>query len=517
MEFLFLKILNMSITAGYLVLAVIALRFILKKAPKSIRCIMWAMVGVRLICPFNLESSISLIPSAETIPSSIINSSVPTIQSGIPALNSAVNSVVSGALTPQVGASANPIQIITFVACVVWLIGIAGMLIYTLISYLRIYKKVREAVPMEDNIWIGDQIDAPFIFGIFRPRIYLPASMNQADMQYVISHENAHIKRRDYIWKPLAFLLLTVYWFNPILWLAYVLLCRDIEFACDEKVMNSLAGDTVKKDYSNALINCSVTHKMVLACPIAFGEVGVKGRIKNVLNYKKPAFWLIIVAVIACIVAGACFLTNPLGSDIDDELAVFLDMHIAEHHRSEQTDGNFISVDYKVMGRQNSWDQTTVYMWVLYNEYSFDGEIEVEASAHVPTVITAEKIDGEYELVEYWEPRDGSDYADDIRRKFPLYLHGKALDSQLYIEEQEANCLKSAQEYFSSSIADVGDTDLPDAIPALICYTHAAEMDTSLLMLMPITREFAFTPSFLSSYFGRGHYEVRRFDHTENR
>ena len=310
MEAIFLKILNMSITASWLVLAIIILRLILKKAPKAISVFMWALVGIRLICPFSFESILSLIPSAETIPQDIIYSEVPVIHSGVPILNSTVNPIISENLSPEVGASVNPMQIVAFVASVVWIVGIVAMLLYTVISYFRIHRKVREAVPYQDNTWLCDHIDTPFILGVIRPRIYLPSNMNEQDIEYVIAHEKAHLKRHDHWWKPLGFLLLTVYWFNPILWIAYILLCKDIELACDEKVIKDM-GTEIKKPYSDALINCSVPRKMISACPLAFGEVGVKGRVKSVLNYKKPAFWIIVVAVVASIVVAVCFLTNP--------------------------------------------------------------------------------------------------------------------------------------------------------------------------------------------------------------
>lgn len=310
MEAVFLKLLNMSITASWLVLAVFVLRLLLKKAPRYISVILWAMVGVRLISPFSFESVLSLIPSAETVPQNIIYSNSPAIESGVPIINNTINQVITENLAPTPEASANPMQIIAFIATVVWILGVLVMIFYTVFSYLRIERKVREAVQYEGNVWLCDHVDTPFILGIMRPRIYLPSDISKQDMEYVIAHEKAHLKRRDHIWKPLGFMLLAVYWFNPVLWFAYVLLCKDIEFACDEKVLKQMGSD-IKKPYSDALINCSVPRKMISASPLAFGEVGVKGRIKSVLNYKKPAFWIVIVAIITSIAVALCFLTNP--------------------------------------------------------------------------------------------------------------------------------------------------------------------------------------------------------------
>lgn len=314
MAAIFLKLFNMSITAGWLVLAVILLRLLFKKFPKWLCCIMWAFVGIRLICPFSFESVFSLIPSTEIIPPDIFFSESPQISSGIPVLNTIINPVISEALAPEVGASINPVQIIISAASIIWIIGVLVMLIYMLISYLLIYRKVREAVWLKDNIWLCDYISTPFILGIFRPRIFLPSTMMPQDMEPVIAHERAHISRHDHWWKPLGFALLTVYWFNPLMWLSYILLCRDIELACDESVIKRMEISS-RKAYSNALINCSTTAKIISVCPLAFGEISVKERVRIVLNYRKPAFWIISASVCACIIIALCFLTNPSESD----------------------------------------------------------------------------------------------------------------------------------------------------------------------------------------------------------
>lgn len=310
METVFLKLLNMSITAGWLILLVVVLRVLLKRAPKYIRCILWGFVGLRLVCPFSFESILSLIPSSETVSPEMLYSNSPTIHSGINALNAAVNPIISQSLAPTAGASVNPMQLITHAASIVWIIGMAAMLLYCIVSYMRLYRRMRTAVLLRDNIWQSEDATSPFVLGFVRPRIYLPFEMDADTMSHVIAHENAHLKRRDHWTKPLAFLLLTVYWFNPLIWLAYVLLCRDIELACDEKVINGL-GIEGKKAYSSALLSCASPQRMITACPLAFGEVSVKSRIKNVLSYKQPAFWIILLALICCLVIALCFLTNP--------------------------------------------------------------------------------------------------------------------------------------------------------------------------------------------------------------
>jgi beta-lactamase regulating signal transducer with metallopeptidase domain len=312
-EAIFIKLLNMSISASWLILAVVLLRFILKRAPKSIRCILWVLVAIRLVCPFSFESFFSLIPSAETVSPDILYAETPEIHSGISAFNTYVNPKISESLAPTAVNSVNPMQVVAFIASVIWIFGMALMMLYGVISYARLRRKLAEAVPLRDNLWQSEAVACPFVLGLFRPRIYLPFGMDGESMDYVVAHENAHISRRDHWIKPIGFLLLIIYWFNPLIWLAYILLCRDIELASDEHVVKQMgAGD--KKAYSIALLTCSVDRRSIAACPLAFGEVGVKQRIKNVLNYKKPAFWVIAVALTACVAVAVCFLTNPKSS-----------------------------------------------------------------------------------------------------------------------------------------------------------------------------------------------------------
>jgi len=326
MSAVFLKLLNMSIIAGWLALVIIGLRILFKKMPKTLICVLWGLVGIRLICPVSLESIFSLIPSAETVPQEIIYMQEPGIHSGIATLNRYVNPIISEKLAIVEGtetAPYNPVQNIVFIATLIWLIGMIVMIAYGFWSYLRVYRITRESVEIEvhdadtegirtDNteIWLCDHIATPFIFGIYRPRIYLPSAISTMDAAYVIAHEKAHLKRRDHWWKPIGFALLTVYWFNPLMWAAYILLCRDIELACDERVIKDMGAES-KKPYLEALIRCSSAQKIITACPLAFGEVDVKRRVKNVLRYKKPAFWILILAVLVCTVVAVCFLTNP--------------------------------------------------------------------------------------------------------------------------------------------------------------------------------------------------------------
>lgn len=316
MSELFLKIVNMSISASWVVVAVLALRFCLKKAPKWVNVLLWGIVAARMVFPFSIESVLSLIPSAETISPTIMMEQSPSVQTGVPALNHVINPVISGSFTPAPGASANPLQIWIPVLAGIWLFGIAALFLYSAVSYCRLRRKVCEAVILRDNIYQSENVCSPFVLGIIRPKIYLPYHMDSREVGHVIAHEQTHIRRKDHWWKPLGFLLLTIHWFNPLMWLSYVLLCRDIELACDEKVIGKM-GNAQRADYTQALVACSVDRRLIAACPLAFGEIGVKERVKSVMNYKKPAFWIVLASVIVCAVIAVCFLTNPIGFQFD--------------------------------------------------------------------------------------------------------------------------------------------------------------------------------------------------------
>ena len=309
----FLKLVNMSISAGWLVLAVLILRLILKKAPKWINVLLWGIVALRLICPFSIESALSLIPSQETISPEIMMDWTPEISTGIEPLDQVVNPVISTSFAPEPSASANPLQILIPVAANIWLLGVLAMLVYTAVSYISLRRKLRTAVILRNSIFQCETVQSPFVLGVFRPRIYLPYAIEGQNLYHVVAHEQAHIRRKDHWWKPLGFLLLTVYWFKPLMWVAYILLCRDIELACDEKVIAELGNDQ-RADYTQALVACSIKRRTIAACPLAFGEVGIKERVKSIMNYRKPAFWVVLLALIACVAVAVCFLTDPIDS-----------------------------------------------------------------------------------------------------------------------------------------------------------------------------------------------------------
>lgn len=305
----FLNLVNISITAGWIVIAVMILRLFLKKAPKWINCVLWGIVGLRLIFPVSIESVFSLIPSKETINTHFYEVT-PYIETGFSAVDIPLHDYMGDRYYEGVTVPTNLFSDITNVLSIIWIVGLVIMLAYALISFLKLHRKMRTSTPLRDNIRQSEFAESPFILGIIKPKIYLPYSLSEEETECIIKHEQSHLKRLDNLWKPLAFLILSVYWFNLLMWIAYILLCRDIELACDEKVINNMTKEE-KQNYSVTLLKNSVSRKSIAACPLAFGEVGVRERIKSVMSYKKPTLWIIIAAVIAVIVTSVCFLTNP--------------------------------------------------------------------------------------------------------------------------------------------------------------------------------------------------------------
>ena len=315
MNTLFWKLLNMSISAGWLILAVMALRLLLRKAPKGLRCALWGIVALRLVLPFSLESPVSLIPNRETVSASVLSGGALQVSTGVELLDRPVSKYLepSSTVTATAGSGVHWMELLGWL----WLAGVAALLVYGLVSWLRLRRRVAEAVPLRDNLWLCDHIPTPFILGLFRPRIYLPSDMAESDIPYVEAHERAHLARRDHWWKPPGFLLLAVYWFNPLVWAAYLLFCRDVELACDERVVSDW-DSTDRQAYSRALLACSVSRPTLSACPLAFGEIGVKERVKAVFRCKKPALWAILAAAGLCVAVAVCFLTDPEQLTLDN-------------------------------------------------------------------------------------------------------------------------------------------------------------------------------------------------------
>lgn len=328
MRALFLKILDMGFSAGWLVLAVLVLRPLMQKAPKASRCALWALVAVRLVCPFSLESALSRIPDtqalfrqtvSQTAPETVPVKTVRNLNQQMPdTLSETAQTSAPVRAAQQTQSKPAPVHRTVdwiFLGGILWSAGVLVMLGGAAVSYLRLRKRVSASLALNGRVYLCDYIDTPFILGIGKPKIYLPSSLPPDSATYVLAHEKAHIHRLDHWWKPFGYVLLCVYWFHPLIWAAYILLCRDMEMACDESVVKSM-NTLEKKAYSEALLNCSVPRHLVAACPLAFGEVGVKQRIQNVLHYKKPRFWVVLACSIATILVAVCFLTDPVSHKI---------------------------------------------------------------------------------------------------------------------------------------------------------------------------------------------------------
>lgn len=373
MENLFLTLVNMSITATWAVLAFTVLRPLLKKVPKWVNCFLWGVVGLRLCLPFSFESVFSLIPTTETIPSDITVSKTPQIDTGVGIVNDVVNPVISESFTPDPSYSANPLQVIVGVASYIWLVGVILMVLYSIVSYIILKKKVSASVHYNNNIYYCDNIETPFILGLIKPKIYIPSGVNEEDLQFILEHEQSHLKRKDYLIKPFSFLLLSVYWFNPAIWLWYILLCRDIESACDEKAIKFYDNE-YKKAYSKALLNCSTQKRIIMACPVAFGETGVKQRIKSVLNYKKPAFWVVGFAIILTVWLTIFFVTNPKEDNENKE-----DIPSQNHTYATESTCDFVCIKdnyyYAVIDKTSEYSGLGLYLCDENGEMRFICEL----------------------------------------------------------------------------------------------------------------------------------------------
>ncbi len=307
---IFLKLVNMSISASWLVLIVLVLRLILKKAPKWISVLLWGIVAVRLICPFSIESAFSLMPSAEIIPTNILTETNYEADTGIVPIDNQVNEYIGEHYFEGVTVPVNAGYDFVSIATIIWIGGCVVLAVYIIISYVRLKSQLDTAVLIEGRIYRSEKVNSSFVLGVMQPKIYVPFQLNGQQLNYVIAHEQAHITRRDHWWKLFGFTLLSIHWFNPLVWVSYLLFCKDMELACDERVIQNF-DKAQKADYSQALLSCSVNNKMMIASPLFFGEIGVKERVKTVLNYKKPGFWIVIVSVIICGIVAVCFLTNP--------------------------------------------------------------------------------------------------------------------------------------------------------------------------------------------------------------
>lgn len=495
MSEIFLKIVNMSISASWVVLAVLLLRLLLKKAPKWINGILWGIVGLRLIMPFSFESIFSLIPSAETF-SKASNSLRPHFESGVTVIDNQVNDYLGGHYCEGVTRPAGLFADITTVLAVVWIVGIIVLLLYTIISYLRVKNKIGTAVILRDNIYQSESVVSPFVLGIIKPKIFLPFNMSKQDEDLVIAHEEAHIKRKDHFWKPLGFIILTIHWFNPLMWLGYVLLCRDIEIACDEKVVKKLSNEQ-RTDYSQALLNCSVNRRMIAACPLAFGEVGVKERVKGVLNYKKPAFWILVVSIIAIVVASVCLLTNPHSAKLENIVGKYDDSAVRIYTSSD-------SETYHSVG-EVSKDLLHDLLNLKISKYEISQNRSEERDKSYTLVLQTAK-DAEPLTSSYL---DGLYiYFDDDFTEVWVYDGIKPTLTYKVFEPQKAKKVYEYIKNYNVSESAVGGVSGPQSVVLTnALYKFKSDNDTATLSLSATDNTGSFSYSLLSSYMVYGTYE----------
>ena len=373
MNQIFLNVINISISTTWLILVVFVLRLILKKFPKWMHVLLWGIVAIRFICPFSIKSPFSFIPSTETIPLNIEMNTTPTIHSGINAIDHIVNPLISQSNTPINNTSVNPLQVTIAFWGNIWILGIIVLSLYICISYWRLYHMVNTAILYKDNIFQSDVVSFPFVLGVIKPKVYLPFQLEQQNLEYVIAHEQAHIYRKDYLWKLIGFLILTIHWFNPFVWIAYIFLCRDIEFACDEMVIKRLNNEQ-KAHYTQALVNCSLNHsKRTHFCSLAFGKVSVTERVKAVMNYKKTTFIISILSIVICIIIAICFLTNPLANVNNNEST-----NVSKFAELYAPNGE-IDIEYEVTTKLSEFPYVTFH----YNSYQIIASNDLDSTEEI--------------------------------------------------------------------------------------------------------------------------------------
>lgn len=460
---LFVKILNMSITASYLILAVLLLRILAKRIPQKYICLLWVLAAVRLVVPFELESAVSLIPSGRTVTKEIMTDYVPQIDSGIKVVDSTVNAAMTNAGATTT-ASANPMQIYMGILSIIWVAGIAVMLLLCVISYVRLDYRLVNAKPQQGRIYRCDEITTPFVLGIFKPKIYLPSSIDE-EFDHVVAHEEVHIRRFDHVTKLLAYLILMLHWFNPLVWVGFIMYCRDVELACDERVVREMTVEE-RKEYASALLHCSVKQSVLSICPLAFGEIGVRSRISKVLHFSKPtkAILLLTAAITAVIVI--CFMTNPTslatsGIEVDKNLdaAISRCLLLEQYNNDGQTECS--AEGHVVLGTEKTGSSTKVYAIVSTGQYGFfDNKfLQKRVSNPIPAVIyLTENSEGYlYQTIDY--PVDEYGYEKSLKEIFPPNLQKEALNGQKYYSTIKKQKETYARIYLDRQgrTAEVGD------------------------------------------------------------
>lgn len=440
MSELFLTLIDMSLHAILLIVVIAMLRPLLRSLPKNLFCVLWALVGIRLVVPFSFESALSLNPGVRSAEQMISETDDALLSTHMDWSERAYEFIAFEVDELMLG--------LLYIGICLWIFGMAVMFGYMLVSALKMRYKVREAIPYDENLYLCDNIPTSFILNTLPPRIYLSSSISESDRPYVIAHERAHLKRLDHVWKALGFAILCVHWWNPFVWLAYMLFSRDLEFACDEKVLRTM-GNAAKKPYSTALVNCSAA-KRTPAMQLSFGSLSVKDRVKAVLDYKKPNFWLVLLSLTLCIMLAIGFLTDPLRNTVHDELDAYISDAIIEELLDDHDPDRMPFEAHDILGVERKGEKTTVYMEYAYRIFDkIDGEWTDVSAGWSPLVITVKQSENQYFLTEYWTPRAGGYYSDDIKNRFPLSIElrhdARTLDDQ---EALIGRCDESAEKMF---------------------------------------------------------------------
>lgn len=521
---IFWQVINLSLTGSMAILAILTVRLLLKKIPKRFSYALWSVAAFRLVCPVSFSSAISLfslnlfrqaslagnrqdtltylpadtvlVPVRQTIQeiaasSAVYNGSLtPTLPPALPAADSAVQ------------LSTN--QILVAASLVFWLAGLTIMLLYGVISYSKIKRHVVGCIRLSGNVFESERITTPFILGFFRPKIYLPIRLSEHERIYILQHERFHIRRGDHLVKPLAFAVLAIHWFNPLAWLAYSSMLRDMEMRCDEAVLK-MGGLTVKRHYSESLLALATRTRLPAASPLAFGESGVKARVKNVLQFHKPKTWILLGALVVCLGVVFIIAANPADHQSEwvpnDDRDLNEAVHQAVLAKIEQDYSDpqheFVAEGHTVLQAVASGNRVTAYAIVLEKRYTFNDQgVAHFSGSHMPVALTFQKPDDQtYRLIEYWIPEDGTGYGRSIRRKFPEDLVDQAMNLPLFLDERELACNTQVLDYYEATYnplhmltgnqdyvaeflnlaEDIGFDKLPRMYPDDICYNVTPE------------------------------------------
>ncbi len=511
-----LEALNVSTTACWISLIIMLLRLLMKKAPSYGKMLLWGILGLRLAFPFSVESVLSLIPSKETFSREMVYSNKFSVDTGIEIIDNGVNSALGGAyyegVTVPSGLKANVLGIFA----VMWVIGIVLLLIYYLASVLRLKRKLRTSTLISENVYQSELVDSPFVFGFFRPHIYLPYNVDADDAEYIIMHEKMHIKRCDHLVKSLSFILITFYWFNPLLWICYKMFCRDIEEACDEKAVKSLSLEQ-KREYSKTLLKYGSHITASNVSPVAFGEFDVKSRIKRIMNYKKPSFWVVIISVLVCVVTALCVLTDPVSKNndyrvnVDEKLDAAISTAIIENERGKYYGNGYPceahvvlanEVGSPVHGDGIEFNTFEVFIIAKYAQYAIENGTLIEESGMVSPLALVFEIDenDDYVLLEYWEPGMGSDYHKSLDKRFPSGVDFSTAD---YDEYLRTACEEKARGHFGISPSGYDKT-----FTLSVDYVTLSSAFLPKLSINEEEKAFVFVYDLLSSYLPTGTFEI---------